>query len=75
MCGTLVRNVPASSLQYAQDMFDGLFQTADSLANQVSAASTRCSHLLQVRTVLFQHRVPSPSTRLDIAVGFSDDCF
>lgn len=37
-------------LQYAQDMFDGLFQTADSLANQVSAASTRCSRLLQVCT-------------------------
>lgn len=36
-------------LQYAQDMFDGLFQTADTLANQVTAASARCSRLLQVR--------------------------
>ena len=40
--------LPAWSVQYAQDMFDGLFQTADTLANQVSAASGRCSRLLKV---------------------------
>ncbi|CAM9546539.1 unnamed protein product [Sphacelaria rigidula] len=29
-------------------MFDGLFRTADSLADRISSASTRCSRLLQV---------------------------
>ncbi|CAM9551989.1 unnamed protein product [Ectocarpus fasciculatus] len=32
---------------YAQDMFDGLFQTADGLSKKISAASVRCSNLLQ----------------------------
>lgn len=51
--------LPAWSLQYAQDMFDGLFQTADTLANQVSAASGRCSRLLQVHTsILYCWRLP-----------------
>eukprot|EP00752_Nemacystus_decipiens_P002212 g2103.t1 len=45
MVGTLAQLGALAT--YAQDMFDGLFQTADNLANQVSAASTRCSRLLQ----------------------------
>lgn len=50
----------AWSVQYAQDMFDGLFQTADTLANQVSAASGRCTRLLQVLYCCFSS---SSSTR------------
>ncbi|CAM9447664.1 unnamed protein product [Discosporangium mesarthrocarpum] len=32
---------------YAHDVFDGLFQTADSLANRVTAATERCSRLIK----------------------------
>ncbi|CAM9558885.1 unnamed protein product, partial [Hapterophycus canaliculatus] len=45
MVGTLAQLGALST--YAQDMFDGLFQTADGLASQISAASDRCSRLLQ----------------------------
>ncbi|CAM9354378.1 unnamed protein product [Scytosiphon promiscuus] len=45
MVGTLAQLGALAT--YAQDMFDGLFQTADGLASQISAASDRCSRLLK----------------------------